>query len=95
MRISSGLSEINLGKVQGQSNKAYIWPKLDQPKIDAVKPVHQRFAQAEKFSKLSEEETQKVIKQANENSFSSYTSMGTKSVNKELLSPGSLFTAFA
>lgn len=95
MRISSGLSEINLGSVQGQNNKAYMWPKLNQPKVNAVPSVERGFQQAEKFSKLSEEETQKVIKRADENSYSSYTSTGTKSMNKQLLSPGSLFTAFA
>lgn len=96
MNISTGISEINLGRLAGNSpvsGKNYIWPKYHEGRVQKVtdslskgnEPVYYKPNPAEKeqiIGMMFKTET-------------GYDSTGKIENNRPFVKPGSLFTAFA
>jgi hypothetical protein len=95
MKISAGISEISLPRVQNnriQSDKIYIWPQYGEGQVQKIRGVIRRTDSNAVYSKPVNEDRDKVLRQYN--SFHrEYNSSGTilkKHVNSE---PGMLFDA--
>lgn len=96
MNISTGISEINLGRT-GQnspvSGKNYIWPKYHDGKVDPIKKRDPHEDQLIYF-KPSKSEKEKLLGMIN-NTEPGYNSYGKTEHTRPFIKPGSFFDALA
>ena len=95
MRISDGISEINIGKVlKGPMDKIYVWPVYNSKgKVDSVSRVSARSGSPDVYYKKADDATrQRILDSVNKPSEFEYQKSGRVSA-KMSFRPGSLFEA--
>jgi hypothetical protein len=96
MQISTGLSEINIPKLNNnrvQNEKIYLWPLYDPGKIQNIREVHRHPDLDILYSKPSGEERDSMIRHYLKKPDHEYTASGSITQKYPHLPPGSLFNA--
>ena len=97
MRISSGISEINIGRISGASEeKIFVWPVYNsESKVNSVYRVTARSGAPDiYYRKAGDVLKQRILDSVNKPSEFEYQKTGTANV-KMSFQPGSLFEALA